>query len=236
MSIFSLFRADHSLGNVLKLSFPVLERSKGDIERNINRVTHEMNSLLPCEEAARKNYNDLIADLKDALLSRHFRKIDKKILSWRRKDGFPSLAIYDVNQKNCYFKTTAGRMFGTISNETSIPFNLLSHYDDVFDRLISIGGSVQISAVMPGTIPVKIREKILGWTRTYRYNGQYFNKVLLIAEAPAWKVEKEVVPVNLDPIVVGMNERGTMWVLDTFDLTPLERIAVSEFTTGRSSS
>ena len=38
-------------------------------------------------------------------------------------------------------------------------------------------------------------------------------------------------PLNFDPLLVGVYGEG-FWLLDDFDLTPLERIIKSEFSTG----
>jgi hypothetical protein len=53
--------------------------------------------------------------------------------------------------------------------------------------------------------------------------------ISIITEAPEWElnVEKEIV--NLDPLVI-MSVNGEHWLIEQFDVTPMENIAAREFT------
>lgn len=60
-----------------------------------------------------------------------------------------------------------------------------------------------------------------------------FDKLCLVAEAPAWKVEERVV-INQDPLLIGYDyNTKECWLLDVFDLTPAENIVSSEWATRR---
>jgi len=67
--------------------------------------------------------------------------------------------------------------------------------------------------------------------KTLRTYGP-FEQILIITEAPQWKVESiPQPPPPADPLVVG-RIGSVLWLIDAFDVTPVENLVRAEWTTG----
>ena len=88
--------------------------------------------------------------------------------------------------------------------------------------------TVTISHAFRALIPNDVRE------RTKAAKGD-FDFVGLVGEAEKWEYDEEVAkrqrPIPVDPLVIGV-KNGRGYLIDSFDLSPIEEMVAREFTTG----
>jgi len=80
-----------------------------------------------------------------------------------------------------------------------------------------------------GLLPPEIKDQI------HKHSKTFDDKLYLLAEPTSWEFKEEKMPkpprpVYKDPLLVGY-AHGSLWLIDQFDVTPLERYVVSEFST-----
>lgn len=157
-------------------------------------------------------------------------------LKWRDKDGYPSLVLMTLDSPKFIMGIRTVRQWGgsyRYANvfEPKLPLVLKENYADVAASLKDMAKdekkSVYLSTEFSGMIPDDARATIVK-------AQSEFSQIFLLAEANKWQLEKKapkVIPVNTgDPIIAGFD--GTnLWVVGSFDLTSLERLVKSEFTT-----
>ena len=83
---------------------------------------------------------------------------------------------------------------------------------------------MELTAKYGGAMPDTVRENIHKWTNVSTGQPRFDrNEVLIVAEAPdeSWQVKD--IP-RLDPLVIGI-AHGLLWLVDAFDLTPVEKLA-----------
>jgi len=110
---------------------------------------------------------------------------------------------------------------GTISPR--LPKEIREHYGPA---LKSIRGNRymlgrEATATFRGSIPPEVREEIK------KAKKDFGKKIYLIAEENNWE-SRDIAPVNLDPLVIGVKD-GRTWLITSFDLTPIEDAVQSEW-------
>lgn len=218
--------------------------------RNRRAVVDSLANLLPIEEGMRANLEENLAgtdELLSALKPRAHRYpiLSLEPLTWRDEKGYPKLVLLAIDQLGMI---EISGISHSLSNRKSWRYRPLiddHRYDEVHDRVIKrcyqdVGELLQEKAFSTLSnrtgdavlsikmelgnllIPPKTRAKI---AKARKFFG---DQIFLIAEAKGW-VEDTVVRPDPDPLVVGY-EDGLLFLIDVFDLKPIEGLAL-EFST-----
>lgn len=167
--------------------------------------------------------------LRIKMARRGFKELDPTFLSWRKKtDKLPAYMIVEIDTDSGQFRITVspdGFSKGEYDWEIDpdLPELLKDQFHDANDYLYDLAKKknweeISITANLKGFMgDHDLRKKI------ERVQGSdLFDEIHLIAEAPAWKIN-ETKYLEDDPIVVGwVDKTSQMFVIGSFDLTPLE--------------
>lgn len=159
-------------------------------------------------------------------------------LTWRDDQGFPKLVILPIDsdgqvqitaRRNSWSYEPIG--IGSGHGEfDGIGLDIIGPcYDsvgEVLKKQAPYDGVVFIKTNLNGLLmPKKTREKISA------ARAHFGRQIFLIAEAPQpWEINV-IVPPKPDPLVVGY-DNGLLFLIDTFNMTRIERVAAAEFTLG----
>lgn len=170
----------------------------------------------------------------------------KEVFSWRNDKYLPKLAIFGLNSPTCGLRATnvsEDRDRWTIE-PPHLPWEIGHCFDDVFRGLESGDFGIlsnpnhrqygyldswdlneyrEIVARFEGFIPDSVREKISTATPVFG------NNIFIVAEVKEWRSEPTFIA-RRDPLVIGW-DGANCWLIDAFDVTPLEALIRSEFTT-----
>lgn len=227
------------------------------INEEILRLDQERKQLLPVESQGHQIIDEAQTKLRQMRYARVWPRLDMSILSWRRSDGWPTLAVFAPDSQTCRMRVHYNwlRTKGTADNVPSVmsacewntspymPSTMMKHYSDLLPKLakaiIENGNhrerdvTVEIASHFPGLIPADKREKIKEFTtlglpgRT----GRAFEQIYLISDAPEWQLGIVVAPQPKDPLIVGY-ANDQFWFLDSFDTTSAEDLIKAEWMTG----
>lgn len=195
-------------------------------ERERVRLQRVHDSLLPCERDAAFPLSQRLWELNCEVLDQKYPAMDMSFLNWRRKaDGWPVFAVYEPDSPVCEFRISFGE-WGHARNER-FPASP-GDYSDVFRKMAatmrSEGSTMFNSRALRSTFKGIIPDTTRACIKSAVASGE-FNKVLIVGEA-VWEQIDSVV--RYDPLVIGtLGTKG--WLLDAFDLTPIERIVKAEF-------
>lgn len=207
------------------------------------------NTLLPVEERAKKQVNDEIAR-KKARIERlkaaeilDLPRLDASIFGWTKKQkawkvmpfgrqplDVPVFAYIPIDHEVCTLSATR-RGYEERYGSNARPSAVTAQYEKIMNQMAhSLSGritSVEISYRYEGVIPNNVREIIQA-----EKGGERFKSLGLVCEVDSWKITKTERPPRefLDPILVG-EKAGALWVLASFDPTPVEQYLLNEFTT-----
>ena len=249
----------NALAECLKLAKPISAKEIKEapkqailIDKTIKRAQHKLSDLFGFEEAAAPAIEARISDLqrekaglKNVGKYRGFRRLSLEPLHWRdKKTGYPLLVMLGLDSprfelavrgkrtnRYSYYGDLRGRSLKwSVSSTPKLPPALLDCYKDVTDKLREKAKgnkkSISLLTEYAGMIPKSTRQKI-------DEAEKLFDGIYIIAEGKNFelvetKIKAAPKPNDGDPIVVGFD--GTnLWVIDTFDLTPIERFVASEF-------
>jgi hypothetical protein len=223
-----------------------LTMTQSDLDAEIKRLEKTKSALLPIENSKvqEEEMDGAIHRLLQMKLDLLFPRLDPAFLTWRRKDGWPSLAIFSLDAPLCEFFWKDWNADDSHASKEELnlawagrrwPENFRKkYYSDVFDRLEILArnkypddhrGCARIAAQFSGLLPEKTKGKLEG------LRNLFGSRMFVVREAPEWKLNTWVAPRKWDPLLVGTDYDG-LWLLDEFDLTPLERIIKSEWATG----
>jgi hypothetical protein len=149
--------------------------------------------------------------------SRNYHGLSFDPLGWRNNSGWPKLVVFTTESPTMTF--TASSRGSNI--DPSLPVALSRPYQDVLNKLTEEANqqNKQLSLIfkMSGLIPKEAKAK----ADLARDRGL---KVFIIAEPT--KVQLEVrpvpVPLHVDPLIVGLDTSGQLWLIADFDTTPTE--------------
>jgi hypothetical protein len=171
--------------------------------------------------------------------------MDMSFLSMSNEQGWPRFAIYKIGKADCRFGVIIDVEKGLAKAAPKLTYNfpqpLVPHYANFFAKLaervaftkvpIAEVKEIRNTAIanFAGLVPAQYRKVI-----RQACSSNQFDHVCLIAEAPEWKTNIEVVPMprSTDPLIVGI-KRGYSFLIDKFDVTPLEKYVSAEFTSSR---
>jgi hypothetical protein len=178
--------------------------------------------------------------------------MDPSFLSWKTQAGFPAFSIFrlDSDTMTLVFDrnrfsmmslvgaegafSLSGLMEGRASEGTfgmfpKIPDIIAEQYLDdnlrqglglmCYDRNLE---RIELTARYGGVMPESVREHIHKWLDVQPGQPR-FDEMFIIAEAPEESWEIKEIP-RLDPLVIGVAS-GLLWLVDAYDLTPIEKFA-----------
>lgn len=170
-----------------------------------------------------------LAEAKPVDGPRKFATLD--MLRWRNQRGEPSLVLLNVDTLEFHISAKVKAKGDGIVTELAIDVpkgELRECYRDVITNLkiasIQDGKPHTISCTYAGGIPASTMEKIKGAKKK-------FASVHIVAPGKNFKHSNdEATHANYDdPLVVGWDGYD-LWLIDRFDLTPLENVLATEFT------
>jgi hypothetical protein len=228
------------------VSVAALPPYQASTKDQIRMIQFTLDNLLPIEESRRGHLERRQFELGRLLRAMEPRQhrypfLSSEPLTWRDEQGYPKLVLMALDLKGSVEIGAAkenGKLvwwydqFTEVDQYREVIKNIIAPcYYDVGDLLrkkceslsLPHGGKVSIKMELGNLlIPPDTRAKILK-------ARQFFNdQLFLIAEAPAWQ-ENTVVYPDPDPLIVGY-EDGFLFLIDQFDLTPIEKMAY-EFVT-----
>lgn len=221
-----------------------------------HRLTTLRDGLLPVEEAAKgslvKRLNNVVREIELLDLSKQFGSIpilSQEVFSWTKvqpgwRGAFgwsyvdvPALAYLSITEEVC--KLSVNRHGGIevngdarfySGNTAHVPWLVDRHYREILGLLgrkhcSDKRGVITLTYSYHGVIPSEIRNIIQTEKESRRFESLAF-----VCDVDRWQVGvKEIPRVYYDPILVGL-KAGALWVLATFDPTPVESYIASEFT------
>jgi hypothetical protein len=204
------------------------------INAEIARLTEQQRQLFGFEEGAndaiKKRLEELsrLARFPDMSTYRKFTTLS--MLDWRGKNYYPKIVLFSL--KNPVFKIKGGESDFYRDIDPELPKELAVHYKDVQDRFCAMCNrwtcnysTFSISCRYDGVIPPATRQKTKQAVNVFG-----LDKVFIMAEATKWAEQSTPKPIlDLDPLVVGW-DGASLWLIDKFDLTPIEQMLAVEFT------
>lgn len=180
-----------------------------------------------------------------------YRRLSAEVLSWRhrvvtktewslRGIHAPKLALLSVDQPQVILASYGSVWFGhDLVRETRASDDLNAHYRDLFTRLSTLGSNgrlATLSYTYTGAIPTETRQKIQQAKTDFADQRGNPGTVFLLAETQPnnWLLERPTVRSRVrdwaaDPLVVAYHH-GALWLIDSYDTTPLEQYLATEFT------
>lgn len=200
-----------------------------------------LDSLLPIEADTKEALETRISYLQGIVgnsFDQKYDRIDLGFLTRRRRQGLfgwqrsvPAFAVFDPGGDGTF------RICGTEHGEyvSTEVFPEFPSSDDLFDdvghnivrsRVFGNISKCRITCRFDGAIPQGAREMIK------RAMDEFEGRVLLVTEAPRWRIDLEVKrpPPDPDPLVVGY-DGDEAWLVGHFDLTDVEAAIKAEFCT-----
>lgn len=206
------------------------------IDAVIRKAKAQMKNMYGFEGAAKNAIYARINELEILKLEpqfadyRRFATLD--MLKWRDRNGYPNIALFSLDSPRFEIKVSwIDDKGGEPRQIAHLPHHLRDCYNDVIGWMwkkcksewtrIS---SATLSCEYKGVIPSEARDKIKKAVEAFGKDS-----VFIMAEGTDWAYRTEPRPVLSDPLVVGW-DGGNLWLVDQFDLTPVERLIASEFT------
>lgn len=206
-----------------------------------NDLLTERSRRLPIEVSAITVLDTQIVDVVGEILhlemarNGYSEQLDVDILTWRYKEGrnkgLPVFMILPLDRRGGNtFRITGDVRFhrsdDSIRISPHMPDFVFERYQDIAPKLckhIFFGDDVELSiaASFTGVLPDTTLQAI-----GHAESTGFFKNIFLIAQVDDWKVTQTVV--RIDPIVVGDRD-DRFFIIDKFDLKPLEQYAAEQF-------
>jgi len=205
-----------------------------NIDAEIKRLDKLHKEMIGFEEIASDKVSARLKELRlekiaSETLTEYRRFVNLSFLSWRDKNRYPKLVLFSLDSPTFSIRGTDWSWDDRITPE--LPEELRKYYTDVTRYLsqrcrvfFSTKSEIRISCLYSGVIPPETRKKI-------EQAKSIFKRVFILAEATKWTETSTPKPIlDPDPIVVGWNGGDTLYMIDKFDLTPVEKLLAVEFT------
>ncbi len=221
----------HGLVRIKEYQLPIEETDSQEVNNHLKLAAHQMQAV-GCRKA-------ITAFSKDA-----YQILDLAPLKWRSgEDGLPIFGVFHPGNPltgwSCRAPNTAGKVVPVVK----LPASLADCYRDIeqlveerakeaYRSAFQHQGSrvetveVELQAKFSGLIPIKVKEEMARALRS-----KLFRNLYIIAEVLKWQWNKIVTSRKGDPLVVGDDAAGQIWLITSFDTTSLEELFGSEFAT-----
>lgn len=226
----------------------LLEQAKATAVLPEQKTEEQLDAEISALRSANESLFGIERISKDALYNATFRlSQDKKFLGtgykrlsleplkWSvgRLQPRPVFALYAINDP---VMTISNYKIGHVSSPGNFPVKLEQIYRVHGDALGNPERRiVTISSTFMGVIPAEVRpaiKKAIEQFKEVASSGSIINRVYIMAEAKNWQTKVKAIPppplVWLDPLVVGWDGMD-LWLVTSFDLTPLENYVAKEF-------
>jgi hypothetical protein len=236
-----------------KLARPVTARELTflpQLQRSHDRLNETLQRTLPLEVTLRKGIQQRLDQIRPQLARlTHGPEIglptlNPAFLGWTTdEDWFPAFSIYSLDSDVCTITLERGSPFDAFRTSSQpnytvspkLPACMQRHYlsDQVKASLQATAEEenlrkVELAARYDGVMPDWVREKIHAYLKP-GIAEVHFEQIFIIAEAPAWQVNKTAaIPVG-DPLVVGVAHQN-LWLIAAYDLTAVEQKVRALFT------
>ena len=218
------------------------------------RLAELRDNLLPFEEAAKTALEGQIETLREAVrvfdtaaAVGNLPRLDQNSFAWTKKQKLwgrkailvPSLAYVPISDRELTLWTNHrgevrinGEAVDSRYPRTRYPATVEKHYITTmtaigreylsWDDRDTLALTYRYPGIVPEEIKVLIREE---------EDKKRFDRLAFVCDVDHWQVNVTQAPRRefLDPILVG-EKAGTLWVIASFDPTPLEKYVSSEFT------
>ena len=201
------------------------------IEMELEKVRATSQGLLPIEQASRfkligieRNLLRQQAMWRTGLKFAQYPEFPMDAFSWRDKRGYPRLVIFSLNSANFEIGVITnhgwgGRLNTHRTHTPEMPRPVLKMYDDVFKLLSGQAReerkSIRLRTTFEGLIPEEVKQQIVD-------TKPHFKQQFVVAEASRWDLTKSAPIRRVDPLLVGW-DGYRMWLLASFDTTPVEK-------------
>lgn len=230
---------DNPVERAAMTATPAPDVDSPTLDRQIAAAERQRNNLLAVEDEARRKIDIRLQELKAQKqhLLHPYPRLSLEPLSWRGKDGLPVLAVFTPDSDTAHIRISRDAWHVHEEWSPELPARFRVHYEDLLknvrQRQREVYNDWSITAQFTGVLPDATRERIRAamaefpW-RWERDGGErnVAQGVFLIAEAQ-WK-KREVKAPRLDPLVVAWDGQN-LYLIDHFDLTPVEKLVVEEF-------
>jgi len=178
--------------------------------------------------------------------------LDPMFLSWKTRAGFPAFSIFRLDSDTMTvsfaineiallsaFRSSGATLLsdliesrafdGKFSMTPAIPEFMAKYYlnEGLRKNLQARCNErrlqcIDLTAKYGGVMPESVRENVHKWSNV-PHGQPRFDEILIVAEAPeeSWQVKE--IP-RADPLVIGIAHK-LLWLVDVFDLTPIEKFA-----------
>lgn len=225
----ALLKERERLTHLCDALLPVEQKARTEITKQLDASTHRMNIL---------NSAERLGGL--PMLDQSIFAWTKPQQAWKKKFGWevidvPALAFVGVNDESCSLRVNWQRTFRFNGDEYHLNKKYLGEivqsYQKIMDNLrrkyLSWSGreSITLTYTYPGVVPDHIKDIIREESETKRFKSLSF-----VCDANKWQIGVQMAPPEYaDPILVG-ESGGALWVLASFDPTPIETYLLREFT------
>lgn len=202
-----------------------------ELAREVQEFKDRQANLMPVEgavhKALEKAINERMPDFAaHGFIDRGWARLDLEVLRWRDSQGLPVLVPFHLNQPSVKITKDRGMVTLTPSLHESLYWSCYRDLDATIGNWLRLvrGDRVTYTATWPGAIPQKTRAIVRELASEPRLDMR------LLADVPWVITDFQAIPkpIHFDPLLVGWDGHN-LWLLDQFDLTPVERYALLEF-------
>lgn len=198
-----------------------------EIQEQILLLMKSRRELFKVEQPTKKQLtveiNNLKAKRKEVqlLLRRDYPVFSIECLSWRDRDGYPLLAVFDLNDPKSEIGVVRrgwAKNFWYTRVQRPWVDEIDRCFKDVYELLETMARkarkSIRLRTIFSGVIPQAVRQEIAVMRDS-------FTNIFIIAEVDKWDLVKTATIRRGDPLVIGY-EGGKFFLIAAFDTTPLE--------------
>lgn len=212
-----------------------------DIQKALGNLREQKRSLLGIErngldaiEEREQQIKGFITKVDSLSKGSKYPLFSLEPLKWRNNDGWPRLAVFDVDSPYVKFYVSGrddgwGNIRYVAGYSPEMPGDIVKCYADVSTKLKTIAKTkrrnVSIEAEFGHMIPSGVRKTIIAAKKK-------FKQVMVVAEIPKWSLKEKNIarpkPKTADPLIVGY-DGCNYWLIDSFDTTSIEHYIKTEF-------
>lgn len=206
---------------VPKLVFIPVDKPTGTIELQVNRFGTR---VLKDEYFSGTNQPDIVCRAWEKMIGYRWRYLVHMAPALSFGSAIAVVWLWVIVAG--YLAFTVGRAWAPLSGVPMV-INFIATLAYIMEfsagHLVWESREFTLKSRMAGVVPEDIRAKLTDWRKT-------FKQVYFCREVEEWETSQDNHRArNFDPLVVGEDHTGRLYLLDVFDATPLESYIKSEF-------
>lgn len=229
--------------NSSSMPLEVIRHNRQGMLASCKQIEATLDNLTQAEEGNRENLEKRLLGrrqavaIADVAATLPYPPISYEPLTWRDADGWPKLVLLALDQDGYVEIGSSGGdwSYNPLSSESregaryqEIYYSIVvPSYRDVGEKLRALNNSRErfsIKTSLTGFLmPDKTRAKL---PKAEKHFG---DQLFAIVEVKGWELNKVKLP-DPDPLIVGY-KAGALFLIDTFDLTPVEKVLAFEYST-----